>query len=223
VGESGPLLLLSWKDIGKARQTAATPEATEMSTSDTKAIARELKTQAVILGGFVATMWILEIVDWFFLRGALNQYGIVPRRLIGLRGILFAPFLHGNWNHLMANSIPFLTLGWLTMLRETRDFFTVTIVGATVSGLGVWLFGAPGLHIGASGVIFAYLGFLLLRGYFERNLPSILLSAIAGFFYGSLLWGVLPQHTGISWEGHLFGFIGGALAARLLARHPQRL
>jgi membrane associated rhomboid family serine protease len=194
-----------------------------MSSEDTKAIARELKTQAVILGGFVATMWILEIVDWFFLRGSLNLYGIIPRRLIGLRGILFAPFLHGNWNHLMANTIPFLTLGWLTMLRETRDFFTVTVVGATVSGLGVWLFGAPGLHIGASGVIFAYLGFLLLRGYFERNLPSILLSVIASFFYGSLLWGVLPQQAGISWEGHLFGFIGGALAARLLARHPERL
>ncbi|MBW4493348.1 MAG: rhomboid family intramembrane serine protease [Oscillatoria princeps RMCB-10] len=194
-----------------------------MSSEDTKAIARELKTQAVILGGFVATLWILEIVDWFILGGALNLYGIVPRRLIGLRGILFAPFLHGNWNHLMANTIPFVTLGWLTMLRETRDFFTVSALGALVSGLGVWLLGAPGLHIGASGVIFAYLGFLLLRGYFERNLPSILLSAIACFFYGSLLWGVLPQQAGISWQGHLFGFIGGALAARLLARHSQRL
>jgi membrane associated rhomboid family serine protease len=187
---------------------------------ETKALARELKTQGKILGGFVTLIWVLELVD-FFLGGALNSYGILPREIIGLRGILFAPFLHGGLPHLIANTIPFLTLGWFVMLQETSDFFIVTGITMLVSGLGVWLFGSPGLHIGASGLIFGYLGFLLLRGYFERNIPSILLSLIVGFLYGGALWGVLPTVPGISWEGHLFGFIGGGIAARFLARRKK--
>jgi membrane associated rhomboid family serine protease len=187
---------------------------------ETKALARELKTQGTILGGFVATIWVLEFVD-VFLGGALNRYGILPRNLIGLRGILFAPFLHGNFAHLIANTIPFLTLGWFVMLRETSDFFVVTGITMLVSGLGVWLFGSAGLHIGASGVVFGYLGFLLARGYFERNIPSILLSVIVGFLYGGAIWGVLPTQPGVSWEGHLFGFVGGVIAARFLSQRKQ--
>ncbi len=95
-----------------------------MSKQEVKAIARELKTQAITLGGFVALIWILEIVDLLFLGGGLDAYGILPRHLIGLRGILFAPFLHGSLPHLIANTIPFLTLGWLIMLRETSDFLS---------------------------------------------------------------------------------------------------
>jgi len=187
---------------------------------ETKALARELKTQGTILGGFVATIWVLEFVD-VFLGGALNRYGILPRNLIGLRGILFAPFLHGNFAHLIANTIPFLTLGWFVMLRETSDFFVVTGITMLVSGLGVWLIGSAGLHIGASGVVFGYLGFLLARGYFERNIPSILLSMIVGFLYGGAIWGVLPTQPGVSWEGHLFGFVGGVIAARFLSQRKQ--
>jgi len=194
-----------------------------MSSEDRKAIARELETHAIILGGFVAIIWILEIVDIFFMGGRLNFYGIFPRHLIGLRGILFMPFLHGGFGHLIANTIPFLTLGWLIMLRETSDFFVVTALTMLVSGLGIWLFGAPNtVHIGASGLIFGYLGFLLLRGFFERSVISILLSLIVGFLYGGVIWGVLPTQPGVSWEGHLFGFIGGVLAARLLSQRPKR-
>jgi membrane associated rhomboid family serine protease len=87
-----------------------------------------------------------------------------------------------------------------------------------VGGLGTWLIGSPGVHVGASGLIFGYLGFLLARGYFERNFPSILLAIVVGSLYGGAIWGVLPTQPGISWEGHLFGFIGGVLAARFLAR-----
>ena len=188
---------------------------------EAKALARELKTQTTILGGLVGTMWVLELVDFFVFRQALNIYGIIPRNLIGLRGILFAPFLHGSLGHLIANSIPFLILGWLVMLQETSDFFVVTAITMLVSGLGVWLFGASGIHVGASGVIFGYLGFLLLRGYFERNFASIFLSLIVGVLYGGMIWGVLPTQLGISWEGHLFGFIGGVIAARLLARRKK--
>jgi membrane associated rhomboid family serine protease len=185
-------------------------------------IARELKTQVVVLGGFIALIWGLEIVDSLFLGGALNIYGIRPRSLTGLFGILFAPFLHGSLGHVAANTIPFLTLGWLIMLRETSDFFVVTIITMLVSGLGVWLTApAYSIHIGASGVIFGYFGFLLLRGYFERSFAAILFSLIVGLLYGGLIWGVLPLQYGISWQGHLFGFIGGALAARLLAQSKR--
>lgn len=188
-----------------------------MSSSETKAIAREFKAQVYILGGLVALMWALEFVD-LFLGGALNQFGIVPRNIVGLRGILFAPLLHGGFPHLISNMVPFVVLGWLVMLRRTSDFFVVTAIAMLIGGLGTWLIGSPySVHIGASGVIFGYLGFLLLRGYFERSVTAILFSLVVGFLYGGILWGVLPGQYGISWEGHLFGFLGGVLAARLLS------
>ncbi|NER38542.1 MAG: rhomboid family intramembrane serine protease [Oscillatoria sp. SIO1A7] len=188
-----------------------------------KEIFRELKTQAIVLGSAIAIMWILELADFLIFRGGLNSYGIFPRQVIGLRGILFMPFLHGDFAHLMANTIPFLTLGWLVMVREISEFFAVSAIATIVSGLGIWLFGASNsVHVGASGVIFGYLGFLLLRGFFERNILSIVLSLTVGFLYGGLIWGVLPSQPGVSWEGHLFGFIGGILAARLLAKQRAK-
>jgi membrane associated rhomboid family serine protease len=200
----------------------STQETRSLARKETNALARELKTQGTILGGFVAAMWILEIVD-IALGGALNAYGVRPHQLIGLRGILFAPFLHGSLGHLIANTIPFLILGWFVMLQETSDFFVVTAITMLVSGLGTWLIGPTNsIHIGASGLVFGYLGFLLLRGYFERNVPSILLSLVVGFLYGGTIWGVLPIQYGVSWQMHLFGFLGGVIAARLLAR-PKKL
>ena len=176
---------------------------------------QEIKTQAIILATFVAIFWLLEILDQFVFRGSLDIFGIIPHQVIGLRGILFAPFLHGDFPHLIANTVPLLILGWLVMLQETSDFFIVTGLTMLVGGLGVWLFAAPGsIHIGASILIFGYLGFLLLRGYFQRNIPSILLSILVFLLYGGTIWGVLPSRPGISWQGHLFGFLGGVLAAK---------
>lgn len=190
-----------------------------MPNAQTKGIIQEVKTQAVILLGVVGLMWGLEIIDQIFLGNSLNSLGIRPRSASGLWGILFAPFLHGNFAHLIGNTVPFVILGWLVMLREISDFFVVTITALLVGGLGVWLFAAPGpVHIGASGLIFGYLGYLLFRGYFERSAVAVILSLIVGVFYGSLIWGIFPSQFGISWQGHLFGFGGGALAARLLAR-----
>ncbi len=193
-----------------------------MSQEDTKAIARELKLHAVILGGFVAVMWIAELLDQFFLGGQLNTLGIYPRQPETLRGILFMPFLHGNFTHLLSNTVPFLILGWLVLVRGIRDFFLVTAAAMLLGGMGVWLFGAPGIHIGASGVVFGYLGFLLLRGLFERSFQAIALSLLVGFFYGGLVGGIFPGQPGISWEGHLFGFLGGILAAKYVSRKPDR-
>ncbi|ELR96722.1 rhomboid family intramembrane serine protease [Gloeocapsa sp. PCC 73106] len=182
-------------------------------------LSRQLKQQFSILGAFVVSFWTIEILDIAIFSSYLDRFGIIPHNLIGLRGILFAPFLHGGIGHLIANTIPFLVLGWFVMLQETSDFFLVTLITMIVGGLGVWVFGAPGsVHIGASILIFGYLGFLLFRGFFQKNLPSIMLSVIVFFLYGGLIWGILPGlGPFISWQGHLFGFIGGILAARWLS------
>ncbi|MDB9314469.1 rhomboid family intramembrane serine protease [Spirulina sp. CS-785/01] len=186
-------------------------------------IAGELATQFRILGTFVAIFWIVEILDATIFDHQLDYYGIIPHKLIGLRGIIFAPFLHGGWQHLIANTIPFIVLGWLVMLQEVKDFFIVTTFVIIISGVGTWLFGADpsgqmAVHIGASSLIYGYLGFLLFRGYFERNFASILLSILVFIFYGSVIWGVLPSQPGVSWQGHLFGLIGGAIAARSIGK-----
>ena len=186
-------------------------------------IGGELKTQVKILGALVAIFWIITFVNEIFLKSQINRLGInilgiFPHELIGLRGILFAPFLHGGFYHVAANTVPFIVLGWLVMLRNISDFYFVSIIAALVGGLGTWLVGDPrSVHIGASGVIFGYFGYLLFRGYFERSFVAIAISLVIAVTYGSLIWGVLPTRPYISWEGHLFGFIGGIIAAKLLS------
>ena len=183
-----------------------------------KSVLKEFKILIVL----VTMFWAIEILDFFVFNGSLDRYGIQPRETIGLVGILFAPMLHGGFGHLMANTIPFIVLGWLTMIQETSDFYIVSLIGALVGGIGVWLFGSPNsVHIGASILIYAYLGFLLLRGYFQKNMPSIALSIFVAIAYGSLLWGVFPAEIGVSWQGHLFGFIGGAIAAKMIAQEKK--
>jgi membrane associated rhomboid family serine protease len=136
-------------------------------------------------------------------------------------GILFAPFLHASFAHLSANTIPLLVLGWLVMLRRKRDFFWVSALAALVGGLGTWLIGpALSIHVGASVLIFGYLGYLLSRGIFERKIWPIVGSVVTFFLYGGALGGILPGAIGISWQGHLFGLIGGILAARMLRASP---
>ena len=170
----------------------------------------------------IAIFWIVEIVDFLVFNGSLDSYGIQPHSLVGLRGIVFAPFLHGGFGHLMANTIPFVTLGWLTMIQETSDFYIASIVSALVGGIGVWIFGSPdSVHVGASILIYGYLGFLLLRAYFQKNFPSIALSIFVALAYGSFIWGVFPSDMRISWQGHLFGFIGGAIAAKMVAKEKK--
>ncbi len=190
-----------------------------MNSRRKKSTIAEFKILLVLIG----ILWLIEIADYILFKGQLDKFGIRPRQLIGLRGIFIAPFLHNGFSHLIANTIPFLTLGWLTMLQKTRHFYIVSLLSMIIGGLGIWLLGASNsVHIGASIIIYGYLGFLLLRGYFQRNIPSILLSIVVFFLYGSLLWGFLPSAMNISWEGHLFGFIGGAFAAWAIANSQKK-
>lgn len=185
-------------------------------TGDAKlALVREVKAQATVLGGLVGSMWLLELLDAVVFQGGLDRYGIRPRSISGLWGILFAPFLHGGFAHLIANTVPLLVLGFFIMQRRKRDLAYVSAASAGVGGLGTWLVGAANsVHIGASILVFGYLGYLLSRGYFERKLWSIAGSVAVFLLYGGALFGVLPGTPGISWEGHLFGLLGGVLAAR---------
>jgi membrane associated rhomboid family serine protease len=181
-------------------------------------ISKELKQQFQILATLVAIFWSIVIVNEIVFRGRLNDLGILPHNLIGLRGIIFAPFLHGGFYHVAANTLPFIVLGWFVMLRGINDFYFVSFMSALIGGIGTWLVGNPNsVHIGASGVIFGYFGYLLFRGYFERSFVAIAISVAIAATYGSLIWGVLPTQSYISWEGHLFGFIGGIIAAKSLS------
>lgn len=167
----------------------------------------------------IGAMWLLEIVDWF-LSQRLNAYGIIPRDRRGLIGIPLSPFLHGGFGHLISNTIPLLVLGSLVLLSSTKQFLQVTATIILLGGLGVWLFaiGSNENHIGASGLVFGYFGFLVVRGYFERTIPSLIVAAIVIFMYGGgMVFGMLPVTPGVSWEGHLFGFLAGAFAARSIA------
>ncbi|MEO7317355.1 MAG: rhomboid family intramembrane serine protease [Chthoniobacteraceae bacterium] len=174
-----------------------------------------IKAHAVLLLGLLGLMWAIEILDLLpFIQ--LDRSGIRPRSLAGLAGIVFAPFLHDGFTHLIANSFPFVILGAIVLLGGRRVFWRVTIFVTLAGGLGVWLFGGRFTnHIGASGLIFGYLGFLLARGWFEKSLPWMLAACAILVAYGGLLFGVLPIHAGVSWQGHLFGFLAGVGAARL--------
>ena len=167
-----------------------------------------------MLGASVSAVWVAFGVN-MLLGGALLRFGIVPRTGDGLIGIVAAPFLHANLAHLTANTVSFLLFGWLVMLRDRRHFGVVTLMALLGSGLLSWTLGAPGsVHIGASGVVFGYFGFLLLAGFYARSAGSILLSLAVAVLWGGTVFGVLPGTPGISWQGHLGGFIGGVLAAR---------
>lgn len=180
----------------------------------TRNVTRSLKAQTVTLSASVGAMWITFAAN-AILGGALLQFGIVPRTVHGLIGIVAAPFLHGSLNHLIANTIPFLIFGWLVMLRDRRHFLPVTLYAALGAGLLAWTLGAPNsVHVGASGVIFGYLGFLLLSGWYSRSFISIVMSLGVAALWGGTVMQVLPGAPGISWQGHLGGFIGGILAAR---------
>lgn len=179
----------------------------------------------VVSLGFVGLLWLVEIVD-ATQGGDLDAYGIRPRSEDGLWGIAFAPLLHGDWDHLQANSGPLLVLGFLVATVSVARWLLVTTWAWLVSGAGVWLFApSASLTIGASGVVFGLVTYLLVAGFLEHKPMRILVSALVFILYGGVLLGVLPGQSGVSWQGHLFGAVGGVLAASVHARvrRPDRV
>lgn len=173
----------------------------------------EWGTAGVWSAGFVAVLWVSEIIDTV-LDNRLDAEGIRPGSTDGLSGVLFAPLLHGGFGHLIANTVPLLVLGFLILLSGVGQWAAVTAAVWVVGGLGTWLFGGVGtVHIGASGLVFGWLTYLIVRGLFTRRPWQMVVGLAVFLLYGGALWGVLPGQPGISWQGHLFGAIGGVVAA----------
>jgi membrane associated rhomboid family serine protease len=174
-----------------------------------------------LLLAMVLLMWGLEVVDTA-LDHRLDRYGIEPREVDGLDGIVAAPFLHVGFGHLAANTVPFVAMGLVIAFEGALRLLGVTAITAVVSGFGTWLIAPEDtIHLGASGVVFGYATYLIARGWFNRRLVEIAIGvAVALLWGGALLAGLEPQQ-GISWQGHLFGAIGGVVAARMLrGRRP---
>ena len=167
---------------------------------------------AIVIAAFVAVLWVIEIVN---ASGAdLSDDGIRPRQLSGLWGVLWAPLLHASFTHLESNTIPLLVLGFLVLLGGLARFGAVTATVWLVSGIGVWLLGGTDtVVVGASGLAFGWLAYIIVRGVFTRSLVQIALGLVILVVYGGLLWGVLPGASGVSWQAHLFGAVGGILSA----------
>jgi membrane associated rhomboid family serine protease len=178
---------------------------------------------AQVIAAFVALLYVIELVDTF-MGHRLDGAGVRPHEVDGLDGILFAPLLHNGWAHLLANTLPLLVLGFLILLAGIARWLAVTGIVWVVGGVGTWLTGSlHSLHLGASVLAFGWLVYLLLRGVFSRNASQVALGVILLFVYGSVLYGVLPGQPGMSWQGHLFGAVGGALSAWWLgARDRER-
>jgi membrane associated rhomboid family serine protease len=177
----------------------------------------------VTMCAVIPVLFAIEVLD-FATGHELDQLGGVrPRQLDGLDGVVFAPLLHASFAHLYGNSVPLLLTGTFVLATGTRRFLAVTGLVALVSGLGAWFTGPSNtVGIGASGVVFGYLGFLLVRGVVERNWWSIAVSLLIGLLFGWTLVGALPTDQHISWQAHLFGLIGGAAAAILFRRRRVR-
>jgi membrane associated rhomboid family serine protease len=174
----------------------------------------------LVIAVMVALMWVLEIVDTIA-NHRLDQYGIEPRDADGLIGIGAAPFLHADFGHLASNTVPFVVMGFVIALSGAARVLAVTAIVALVSGVGTWLVGPDHTnHIGASGVVFGYGAYLIARGFFNRSMLELAVGVLVAVVFGGALLSGLAPTPGVSWQGHLFGAIGGVVAARLLA--PER-
>jgi len=173
---------------------------------------------AAAMGVLVVVLWVLEGVDQAS-GNALDPYGIEPRQLDSLDNVLWAPWLHGGYAHLVSNTVPFFVLGLIVLLEGWGRWLRTSLVVVLVSGAAVWLLAPTGsVTLGASGVVFGWLTYLMVRGLYSRSPGQVATGVVLFLVYGGLLWGVLPGQPGISWQGHLFGALGGGVAAWWLGR-----
>lgn len=188
-----------------------------MPNEATIALKKEIRAVVLILGISLIVLWCLFLVNALFLGSKLNMLGIHPRTKSGLLGILIAPLLHGSLFHIINNSFSFILFGTLLLLNDIWKFVIVTVIAGVISGIGIWLIGSSGsVHIGASGIILGYFGYCVSVGFIEKKLSTLIFSLIIIFLYGGMIFAIIPGQMGISWEGHLFGFIGGICSASLI-------
>jgi membrane associated rhomboid family serine protease len=171
------------------------------------------------IGAFIAVLWAVQGLNWATGYRLNPAFGLIPREASGLDGIVGMPLLHGGVGHLMSNTAPLAVMGALLAATATRALAAVNAVIVGAGGVLVWLFASPGVHVGASGLVFGWIGFLLARGAVDRSPVTLSAAALVGVLYGAALWGVLPGKPGISWEAHLFGALAGVAAAVLIRTH----
>jgi membrane associated rhomboid family serine protease len=177
---------------------------------------------ALVMVVLLAGLWGLEFLDQVSGQ-RLDNYGIHARELDGLPEIFTAPFLHAGWDHLIGNSLPFLVLGFLVLLGGLMRWLLSSLITIVSSGLAAWvLTPANTIVLGASGLIFGWLTYLLARGLYSRRPGQVIISLLVLVFYGGMIWGVLPTSAGVSWQAHLGGAVGGLIAARALHRRSIR-
>jgi membrane associated rhomboid family serine protease len=177
---------------------------------------------AALTGGFAVLLWALEVFDAAS-GHALDAYGVQPRTDDGLVGVAVAPMLHFGFDHLISNTVPVLVLGFLTLATGIARGLLATAIIWVIGGLGVWVLAQPGSnHAGASVLIFGWIVFLVVRGFLNRRPTEILIGVAVFLLYSGALLGVLPGQPGVSWQGHLFGAVGGFVAARVLTTRERR-
>jgi membrane associated rhomboid family serine protease len=180
----------------------------------------EWRVGAMTIFGMVAVMWVLEIVDSLDSH-RLDRDGIEPRNFSHLYGILVAPFLHASFDHLIANTVPFLILGLAVAFVSAKRALGITMIVLLVSGAGTWFTAASGsVTVGASGIVFGYATYLISRGMFDRRIGELVIGVVVGVVFGGVLLAALVPHSGISWQAHLFGGVGGVIAAKVFAARP---
>ncbi|SDO32924.1 Rhomboid family protein [Actinacidiphila guanduensis] len=179
---------------------------------------------AMLMLAWLALLWGVEAIDTLS-GNRLDGLGITPRRSGELVDIVPSAFIHFGFGHLASNSLPLLVLGFIAALRGIGRFLAVSLVIIVIDGLGVWLFSPAHTNTaGASGLIFGLFSYLLVRGFVDHRVLDVVVGLAIGAYYGtSILWGVLPVHTGVSWQGHLFGLIAGVTAAYLFRERPAEV
>ena len=152
--------------------------------------------------------------------GALAVLGIIPRRWYGLLGILFSPFIHGSFTHLLFNSLPLIILVNVLLLTGELQFFIISSQIALMGGFLIWLLGRDAIHIGASGLILGYMGYVMVYGYLDPSMMTTLILLVLLYYIGGILIGLMPSDEGVSWEGHVFGFVAGIVSG-LFSFYPE--
>ncbi len=180
-------------------------------------------TDSVLIAPLMAVLSIWTVY-WFEIRFGinLNDFGVYPRTFSGLRGVLFAPFIHGSLEHLYNNTIPLVVLFAALFYFYRSVAIKVFLIGFFLSGVTTWFIGRPSYHIGASGIIYVLASFIFFKGIFAKHYRLVALSLVVVFLYGGLIWYIFPIKDGISWEGHLSGFLTGLLLAMVIKAHVPR-
>lgn len=166
---------------------------------------------------WIALLWIVNLINWNFFGKKLNVLGIYPRHPLGLVGIFFAPILHANFTHLLFNTFPLFFLALFIITLNINLFFEVTVIIVILSGFSLWCVGRKGIHLGASGVIAGYFGFILANAYREPTVTTAFCALVALYYFGGILFSLFPTEEKTSWEGHLIGFLSGIVAMIFLS------